>query len=82
MLLQLFVLYYGLAAYIHLGPVQAAVLGLGLNYAAYEAEVYRGALLAIPRGQTEAAQGARHGAVADAAATCCCRRRCGSRCRR
>jgi polar amino acid transport system substrate-binding protein len=27
-----------------------------LNYAAYEAEVYRGALLALPRGQTEAAQ--------------------------
>jgi polar amino acid transport system substrate-binding protein len=32
------------------------VLGLGLNYGAYEAEVYRGALLAIPRGQTEAAK--------------------------
>lgn len=55
-LLQLFVLYYGLAGYINLGPVQAAVLGLGLNYAAYEAEVYRGALLAIPRGQSEAAR--------------------------
>ncbi|HEY5921904.1 MAG TPA: ABC transporter substrate-binding protein/permease [Kofleriaceae bacterium] len=55
-LLQLFVLYYGLAPYYSLGPVQAAVLGLGLNYAAYEAEVYRGALLAIPRGQTEAAK--------------------------
>jgi polar amino acid transport system substrate-binding protein len=55
-LLQLFVLYYGLAPYINLGPVQAAVLGLGLNYGAYEAEVYRGALLAIPRGQTEAAK--------------------------
>jgi polar amino acid transport system substrate-binding protein len=55
-LLQLFVLYYGIASYIHLGPVEAAVLGLGLNYAAYEAEVYRGALLAIPRGQTEAAK--------------------------
>ncbi len=53
-LLQLYVLYYGLAPYVNLGPVQAAVLGLGLNYAAYEAEVYRGALLAIPRGQTEA----------------------------
>ncbi len=55
-LLQLFVLYYGLAGYINLGPVQAAVLGLGLNYAAYEAEVYRGALLAIPRGQSEASR--------------------------
>ncbi len=55
-LLQLFVLYYGLAGYVNLGPVQAAVLGLGLNYAAYEAEVYRGALLAIPRGQSEASR--------------------------
>jgi polar amino acid transport system substrate-binding protein len=55
-LLQLFVLYYGLAPYYSLGPMQAAILGLGLNYAAYEAEIYRGALLAIPRGQTEAAK--------------------------
>jgi polar amino acid transport system substrate-binding protein len=55
-LLQLFVLYYGLASVISLGPVQAAVLGLGLNYGAYEAEVYRGALLALPRGQSEASR--------------------------
>jgi polar amino acid transport system substrate-binding protein len=55
-LLQLFVLYYGLAPYWNLGPVAAAVLGLGLNYGAYEAEVYRAALLGVPRGQTEAAK--------------------------
>jgi len=55
-LLQLFVLYYGVASLISLGPIEAAVIGLGLNYAAYEAEVYRGALLAIPRGQSEAAR--------------------------
>ena len=55
-LLQLFVLYYGLGEVVRLGPMSAAVLGLGLNYAAYEAEVYRGALLAIPRGQSEAAR--------------------------
>jgi polar amino acid transport system substrate-binding protein len=55
-LLQLFVLYYGLAPYYSLGPLQAAILGLGLNYAAYEAEVYRGALIAVPRGQSEAAR--------------------------
>lgn len=53
-LLQLFVLYYGLASYVNLGPLQAAILGLGLNYAAYEAEVLRGALGAVPRGQSEA----------------------------
>jgi polar amino acid transport system substrate-binding protein len=55
-LLQLYVIYYGLAPYYAFGPVEAAVLGLGLNYGAYEAEVYRGALLAIPRGQSEAAR--------------------------
>ncbi len=54
-LLQLYVLYFGLAPYFKLGPMTAATLGLGLNYAAYEAEVYRGALSAVPRGQIEAA---------------------------
>jgi polar amino acid transport system substrate-binding protein len=53
-LLQLYVLYFGLAPLVRLGPFEAAVLGLGLNYAAYEAEVHRGAILSIPRGQTEA----------------------------
>ncbi len=42
MLLQLYVLYYGLADVIALGPWSAAIIGLGLNYAAYEAEIYRG----------------------------------------
>jgi polar amino acid transport system substrate-binding protein len=31
-----------------------ALIGLGLNYAAYESQVYRAALEAIPRGQWEA----------------------------
>ena len=33
----------------------AALLGLGLNYAAYESEIYRGALEAV-EGQLEAAR--------------------------
>ena len=53
-LLQLFVLYYGLSSLIRLPAFAAAVLGLGLNYAAYESEIYRGALEAIPRSQLEA----------------------------
>ena len=53
-LLQLFVLYYGLSSVIRLPAFLAAVLGLGLNYAAYESEIYRGALQAIPRSQLEA----------------------------
>lgn len=37
-----------------LTPMQAGVLALGLNVGAYGAEVVRGAVLAIPREQTEA----------------------------
>lgn len=55
-LLQLFVLYYGLSGIIRLPALAAAILGLGLNYAAYEAEVYRAALQAVPRAQLEAAR--------------------------
>jgi polar amino acid transport system substrate-binding protein len=55
-LLQLFVLYYGLSSVIRLAAFLAALLGLGLNYAAYESEIYRGALEAVARGQLEAAR--------------------------
>jgi polar amino acid transport system substrate-binding protein len=40
-LLQLFVLYYGLAAAVRLPAFIAALLGLALNYAAYEANLSR-----------------------------------------
>jgi polar amino acid transport system substrate-binding protein len=53
-LLQLFVLYYGLAGIVRLPAFLAAVIGLGLNYGAYESEIYRAALQAIPRSQLEA----------------------------
>jgi polar amino acid transport system substrate-binding protein len=53
-LLQLFLLYYGLSSVVRLPAFAAAVLGLGLNYAAYESEIYRGALQAIARAQLEA----------------------------
>ncbi len=55
-LLQLFVLYYGLASVVRLPAFIAAILGLGLNYAAYESEIYRSALEAVPRGQLDAAR--------------------------
>jgi polar amino acid transport system substrate-binding protein len=54
-LLQLYVLYFALAPVLRLNAFEAAIFGLGFNYAAYEAEIYRGALMSIPRGQTEAA---------------------------
>jgi polar amino acid transport system substrate-binding protein len=55
-LLQLFVIYYGVADLIRLPAFVAALLGLALNYAAYESEIYRSALEAVPRGQLEAAR--------------------------
>ena len=55
-LVQLLFLYFGLP---RLGLAMpgwlTALVGLGLNYAAYESQVYRAALEAIPRGQFEAA---------------------------
>jgi octopine/nopaline transport system permease protein len=66
LLIQLFVVYYGLAS---LPAVRAsfawgflreafncAVLSLALCTAAYQAEIFRGALLAVPHGQVEAAR--------------------------
>ena len=55
-LLQLFVLYYGIATAIRLPAFVAALLGLALNYAAYESEIYRSALEAVSKGQLEAAR--------------------------
>jgi polar amino acid transport system substrate-binding protein len=56
LLLQLFVLYFGLATVVQLPAFLAALIGLGLNYAAYESEIYRSALEAVPRGQLDAAR--------------------------
>ncbi len=55
-LTQLFLLYYGLtSAGVVLSAFTAAVIGLGCNYAAYMAEVYRAGIAAIHHGQREAA---------------------------
>jgi polar amino acid transport system substrate-binding protein len=54
-LLQLYLLYFGLAGVLSLDAWTAAIAGLGLNYAAYEAEIYRAGIQAIPVGQMEAA---------------------------
>lgn len=56
LLIQLVYIYFVLPAVgIAIDPVPAAIVGLGLNYGAYMSEVYRSAILAIDRGQTEAA---------------------------
>ena len=55
-LAQLFILYFGLTEFgIRFTPVQAAILGLGLNGGAYLAEVFRAGIQSIHTGQMEAA---------------------------
>ena len=56
-LVQLFYLFFILPLFgIALDPMATAVIGLGLNFSAYGSEIVRGAVLAIDRGQWEAAQ--------------------------
>lgn len=56
LLIQLFFIYYALPSLgISMDPFSAAILGLGMNYAAYEAENYRAGLFSVPNGQMEAA---------------------------
>ncbi|MFS8543774.1 MAG: amino acid ABC transporter permease [Limnochordales bacterium] len=56
LLVQLFIIYYGLPQLgVQITAYTAAVLGLGINGGAYMAESYRASILAIPKGQTEAA---------------------------
>src|SRR5262245_14687363 len=56
LLIQLFIIFYGLPSIgFPFSPLWAAVIGLGINYAAYEAENYRAGIQSIPRGQLDAA---------------------------
>jgi polar amino acid transport system substrate-binding protein len=55
-MLQLYTIFFLLPIVgIRLPAFLAAVIGLAVNYSAYEAEIYRAGLLAIPVGQMEAA---------------------------
>ncbi len=56
LLLQLLVIFYLLPSVgITMNAVAAAIVGLAINYSAYEAEIFRAGLQAVPRGQLEAA---------------------------
>lgn len=46
---------YGLGNTLKMNPFIAAVIGFGLNYAAYEAEIYRAGISSVAKGQWEAA---------------------------
>ena len=56
-LIQIYVVYYVLPVIgIDIGAVTAGVLALTLNSAAFQAELFRGGLAALPKGQIEAAR--------------------------
>lgn len=56
LLVQLFWMYYALPFFgIRLPGMAVGVLALGLNFGAYGSEIVRSSILAIPKGQTEAA---------------------------
>ena len=55
-LVQLFIIYFGLSDLgLEFDPISAAIIGLGLNGAAYVGEISRAGIVAIHRGQIEAA---------------------------
>ncbi len=75
MLAQLFLVYYGSAQFqaplsavglwwLFRDPFFCSLLTFTLNTAAYQAEIFAGAIRAVPRGQIEAARAAGHGARA------------------
>lgn len=56
LMLQLYVIYFLLPTIgIRVPALVAAIAGLAVNYSAYESEIYRAGIQAIPRGQMEAA---------------------------
>lgn len=55
LLLQLFIIYYGLSSVVKIPGYPAAIIALGIHNAAYIAEIFRGAITSVDRGQREAA---------------------------
>ncbi len=57
LIVQLFIIFFGLPSIgITLNAFPAAVLGFGLNLGAYNAEVFRASITAVPKGQVDAAK--------------------------
>lgn len=55
LLLQLMIIYYGLIDVVNISRMPAAIIGMGVHNGAYIAEIFRGAILSVDRGQREAA---------------------------
>lgn len=56
LLVQLFYIYYALGSLIKVPPIVSAVIAISFCYGAYMGEVFRAGILAVPRGQSEAAR--------------------------
>lgn len=56
LLVQLFIIYYGLTSIVTIDPIPSAVFALGVHNGAYIAEVFRGSIQSIHYGQMEAAR--------------------------
>jgi len=57
LLIQIFLIFFGLPSLgIHFDPVPAGILALSLNSAAYQAEIFRGGVQSISKGQMEASR--------------------------
>lgn len=54
LLLQLLIIYSGISSLILIDPIPAAFLALGIHNGAYIAEIFRGAIQSVDRGQREA----------------------------
>jgi len=52
----LLLFYFGVTDFIELGSFTAAVLALGLRSAAYQSQIFRGAILSVPPAQMQAAR--------------------------
>ena len=55
LLVQLFYIYFALGSFLKLPRLIAAVISMSICYGAYMGEIFRGGILAIPKGQMEAA---------------------------
>ena len=57
-LVLLFLFYFGVGSLpgVHLSPLVTVLLALGLRSAAYQSQIYRGSLLAVKKGQIDAAR--------------------------
>ena len=51
---QLMLIYFGIFASVRIPPILVAIIAFGINSGAYQAEIFRSGIEAVPRGQFEA----------------------------